>query len=193
MNHGKIELLLEVSAIQTVIVLRWAAVEQIKSLARNVLMKGFTFFEYSLFLFCKSKNQTNSQKVEQFFLNRYFFCFIICWGRNRRFDFWKCNLFCSNNNLFDVMWVCCPVDQEWKAMVFIFVYVPCSFPVRDSILFSYVQKAVSSPRMDRLLASTFPVGYRLVLSLRHRILRCREPTLEWLRTSKLQSHRNILL
>lgn len=154
--------------------------------------KGLLFSSI-FFYFVRAKIKRTHRKLSSFFLNRYFFCFIICWGRKRRFDFRKCNLFCSNNNLFYVMWVCCPVDQEWKATVFIFVYVPCSFPVRDTILFSYVQEAVSSPRMDRSLASTFPVGYRLVLSPRHRILRCREPMPEWLRTSKLQSHRNILL
>lgn len=65
-----------------------------------------------------------------------------------------------------------------------FVFVPCSFPVWDAVLFSYVRKAVNLPRMDRLLASTCPVSHLSALSPHRRIRRCREPTPEWLRTSK---------
>lgn len=72
-----------------------------------------------------------------------------------------------------------------------FVFVPCSFPVWDAVLFSYVRKAVNLPRMDRLLASTCPVSHRSALSPHRKIRRCREPTPEWLRTSKLlELHRN---
>lgn len=70
------------------------------------------------------------------------------------------------------------------------VFVPCSFPVWDAVLFSYVRKAVNLPRMDRSLASTCPVSHRSVLSPHRKILRCRDPTPEWLHTSKLQQHRN---
>lgn len=72
-----------------------------------------------------------------------------------------------------------------------FVFVPCSFPVWDAVLFSYVRKAVNLPRMDRLLASTCPVSHRSALSPHRRIRRCREPTPEWLRMFKLlEPHRN---
>lgn len=71
------------------------------------------------------------------------------------------------------------------------VFVPCSFTVWDAVLFSYVRKAVNSPKMDRSLANTYPVSHRSVLSPHRRTRRCREqPTPEWLRTSKRQPHRN---
>lgn len=82
------------------------------------------------------------------------------------------------------------MEKEQGANFFPFLF-RAAFQCWMRYLFSYVRKAVNSPRMDRSLASTCPVSHRSVLSPHRRILRCREqPTPEWLRTSKLQPHRN---